>query len=219
MARLLFPALLMAFAAGCGAPPPKGPHTTAPAPPAEGDSSVAGAAQAPDPKGYRVMAQNPAVLLFATGDTLPTGLADVRELARVTTPLGRVWFLFQGRPAANPSARQSLYVVSPGDSLDRMALEQPWHLPGQLLDSTGQSAFYEAQVFAGQVLPDTVGVVWYDRSLMPDGQWKLNTILLNLNGPQPDTLVFFGHDRRTATLQQAFHGHCQILEGTAQRLR
>jgi hypothetical protein len=159
------------------------------------------------------------VLAFDEGDTLHTDLSDVREMTRITTPLGRTWFLFQGRRAKSPSREVSLYVLSPGDSTDAQALEQPWHMPGRLIDTTGQTAFYEADVFAGQVLRDTVGVIWYDRSLMPDGQWKLNTILLNLNGPRPDTLVFFGHGRRTTTLQLAFHGQCRMLEGLDQQLR
>ena len=68
------------------------------------------------------------------------------------------------------------------------------------------------------MLRDTIGVIWYERSLMPDGTWRLNTTILDLTGPRPDTLILFGHGRKSATIALAFRGKCQLLDSLDQHL-
>lgn len=218
MARKTIPIILVPLAIGCSTPPTvRSPHVSVP--PAGLPADSAGDTL-PGMHGwhYHTMPQQPSALVFDNGDTLRTGLAGIKQLAWFTTPLGQPWFLFSGNRAAPAKAGVSLYVISPGDSTSLHALDAPWHMPGRLIDTTGADSYYEAEVFAGEVLRDTVGVIWYERSLMPDGQWRLNTTLLDLNGPQPDTLIFFGHGRKSSTLDLAFHGKCQLLDNMDQRL-
>ncbi|MBZ0207879.1 MAG: hypothetical protein K8H89_16305 [Flavobacteriales bacterium] len=159
------------------------------------------------------------MLVFDDRDTLHTGLRDLEQLAKFTTPLGRSWFMFSGIKATDEGHGVVLYVYSPGDSTSTHALEQPWHMPGRLIEADGSQYYYEAEVFAGEVLRDTIGVIWYERSLMPDGHWRLNTTLLDLNGVRPDTIVLFGHRRKSSTLDLAFHGKCQLIDSLDQRLK
>ncbi len=167
---------------------------------------------------YRMLPGEPSVLAFDTGDTLRTGLNELKDLARLTDPLGRKWFLFSGRPTGSQKDGISLYVLSPGDSTSTQAAPKPWHMPGQLTDTAVGTGYYQAQVFAGEVLPDTIGVIWYEQAQMPDGKWRHNTTVLDLNGARPDTLVFFGHGRKSSTMGLAFQGKCKLLDSLDQRL-
>ncbi len=139
--------------------------------------------------------------------------AGAVELRRLSTPSGGTWLLMHRPDNGAGPAGDGLYIIPLADSTANLERFTPWHMPGRLLGGGDGKCFYEAQVFVGEVLRDTVGVIWYDRSLMPDGRWKENTVLLNLNASQPDTAVFFGHGRRSITQDLAFSGKCRILRG------
>lgn len=152
------------------------------------------------------------ILIIGKGDTIHTDLRGLSLLTYFTDKLERTWAVCSGLQPGQPEGNPSLFVISPSDPASSSGATTPWHMPGQLVAAADTTAYYEAEVFAGEVLPDTVGVIWYDRSLMPDGQWRENTTLLNLNGTEPDTLVLFGHGRRSSTLNLAFHGKCRRLK-------
>lgn len=136
----------------------------------------------------------------------------LKEVHRFNAPSGIEWTLLTGPDLRAPHAGKALYIMKADAGPHLVEGMQPWHAPGRLIDHKDKQCYYEAHVFAGEVLPDTVGVIWYDRSLMPDGQWRENTTLLNLSGPVPDTLVFFGHGRRSSTAHLAFSGKCAQLD-------
>lgn len=142
---------------------------------------------------------------------------DLKELHRMNTPAGVAWQLLEGPGLGGELPGQALYIRPLADSTANRSELRPWHMPGRLLDTHSGQSYYEAEVFAGEVLRDTVGVIWYDRSLMPDGRWKENTLLLHLKTGQPDTLVWFGHGRKSITQGLAFRGKCQLLKGRDQQ--
>jgi hypothetical protein len=211
------PLLLILATAGCM---PSGSGTSE-APVASTDKAMAdstrteGQAARPQVK-WRLSTSDPSAVVFDTGDTMRMHAKDLHFITRLTSPLGKLWFLFSGIDNADSDGLRALYVVSPGDSVSR-GLRHSWHMPGRLTDSTGAAVYYEASVFVGQILPDTIGVVWYDRSLMPDGQWRSNTTLLQLGRPEPDTLVLFGQGRKSATIDLAVRGKCLALAPIDQR--
>jgi hypothetical protein len=166
--------------------------------------------------GWRISRSDRSEIVFDTGDTLRTRATDLHLLNKMVSPLGKSWFIFSGMDNDDPDRLYVLYVVSPGDSLSR-GLQHSWHMPGRLMDHTDAGVYYEASVFAGEVLRDTVGVIWYDRSLMPDGQWRSNTTLLQLDRPEPDTLVLFGQGRKSSTIDLAMKGKCQMLAPVDQK--
>lgn len=215
MGRKIILLSLLPLAMGCSAPPIEQSVRSTPARSTSHKDSVT----AIHASAWHIVQRNPSVLVFNDRDTLFTGLRDLEQLAQFTTPLGRSWFMFSGIKVADEKHGVALYVFSPGDSTSSHALEQPWHMPGRLIDGDGSQCYYEAEVFAGEVLRDTIGVIWYERSLMPDGHWRLNTTLLDLNGVQPDTLVLFGHRRKSTTIDLAFHGKCQLINSLDQRLK
>lgn len=142
----------------------------------------------------------------------PSSIPVVKEIRRVTARTGMEWKLLIG-PSAVPARKgQALYVIPARDTSLLLPEHEQWHTPGRLTDAGTNKCYYEADVFAGEVLRDTIGVIWYDRTLMPDGHWKENTTLLNLSGSVPDTLVFFGQSRRSTTLGLAFRGKCTLLD-------
>lgn len=165
---------------------------------------------------WHTLTTDPSILVFDTGDTLRIHATDLRLVTRLTSPLGKPWFIFSGIDSGNTDELRVLYVVTPGDSLDH-DVQHSWHMPGRLTDSSDTGTYYEASVFAGEVLRDTVGVIWYDRSLMPDGQWRLNTTLLQLGRPEPDTVVLFGQSRKISSIDLAMRGKCQVLSPVDQR--
>ncbi|MEO5585206.1 MAG: hypothetical protein ABIQ75_07115 [Flavobacteriales bacterium] len=167
---------------------------------------------------WNTLPHEPSTLVFDNGDTLRTGLPEVHLITKFQNPLGRAWFVFSGRKSASKEAEWSLFVLSPGDSSATRAIDQPWHMPGRLMAPKDTVGYYDAEVFTGEVLRDTIGVIWYERYLLPDGTWRLNTTLLNLSDPQPDTLVLFGHGRKSSTINLAFRGKCQMLDSIDQRL-
>ncbi|MCI1753946.1 MAG: hypothetical protein LKM36_14110 [Flavobacteriales bacterium] len=160
---------------------------------------------------------NASAIAFSNGDTLRFPATGLRYMDKVTAQLGREWYLFSGKDTSAKGIR-TLYVESPGYHTATAAARK-WEMPGRLLDHDGSEVYYEAEVFAGEVLPDTVGVAWYDRSLMPDGQWRLNTTLLIFGQPQADTLVLFGHLRKSVTQRLAFQGKCRLLKGEDQLVK
>ncbi len=168
------------------------------------------------PVEWHLSNSDPAALIFDTGDTLPMHAKDLRLVSQVTSPLGKPWFIFSGIDSEDSDGLRALFVVSPGDSLTR-GIQHSWHMPGRLVDSTSVATYYEASVFAGEVLRDTIGVVWYDRSLMPDGQWRLNTTLLQFGRTGPDTIILFGQSRKSATIALAVKGKCRPLTPIDQR--
>ncbi|MBS1546840.1 MAG: hypothetical protein JST38_16945 [Bacteroidetes bacterium] len=213
---LLFPIIALVFACTT---PQKHPSSLAATTPDSLQTTVDTLAQLAQAAGFRIVAQDPATLVFHNGDTLATGLKEFRLTGRLTDPLGRTWLLCRGTKERPLNGGTSLYILSSGDSAVHAALGAPWHTPGRLVDAATGKSYYEAETFAGEVLKDTVGVIWYERALMPNGQWKLNTTLLDLNGTHPDTLVFFGHGRKSTTLGLAFSGKCHILDSLDQRLK
>lgn len=210
-------ALLLACASmGCG-PTDNGPDEAMPTARSI-DLSGTGDARGPMPDQveWQVSDSAPGVLAFSTGDTIRLQARDVRLITRLTAPSGKPWFVFSGIEDRAPGEQRSLFVLSPGDSLGR-GIQHPWHMPGRLIDSVSAAPYYEASVFAGEVLRDTIGVVWYDRSLMPDGQWRLNTTLLQLGSAEPDTVILFGQGRKSATIDMAVKGKCLALVPLDQR--
>ncbi|MBP8822317.1 MAG: hypothetical protein KBH07_01580 [Flavobacteriales bacterium] len=135
-----------------------------------------------------------------------------KELRRISNRTGAEWKLLVGPAHASAPTGQALFIVPSRDTSLLVHGQEPWHLPGRMIDNGDKQCYYEAEVFAGEVLRDTIGVIWYDRTRMPDGHWKENTTLLNLSNSVPDTVVFFGHGRRSATLGQAFRGKCTMLD-------
>lgn len=216
MARKTLPLALILLGVGCSAPtkPINQPaEVPTPAKP-EGTPAPFNDRWA---HAWNTLPKEPSTLVFDNGDTLRTGLPEVHLITNFRSPLGRAWFVFSGLKNASKKAETSLYVLSPGDSAATMAIQQPWHMPGRLMSPMDTESYYEAEVFAGEVLRDTIGVIWYERYLMPDGTWRLNTTLLNLSNPQPDTLVLFGHGRKSSTINLAFRGKCQMLDSVDQQ--
>ncbi|MCC6838809.1 MAG: hypothetical protein IT230_01480 [Flavobacteriales bacterium] len=136
----------------------------------------------------------------------------VKEIRRIANRTGAQWKLLVGPGNATAHAGKALYILPAHDTSQVILGQEAWHLPGRLIDAGNNQCFYQADVFAGEVLRDTIGVIWYDRTLMPDGRWKENTTLLNLSSAVPDTLVFFGHGRRSTTLGLAFRGKCALMD-------
>lgn len=219
MARKTLSLLLLPLAVGCTSPQKENalsiPAAEAGSPPLD---NIGGGPPEDPALPYRFLGRRPAVLAFGNGVTLNTQLDDLKESAHITSPLGRDWYVFSGRKANDARPSFGLFIISPDDSESMHRLDKPWHMPGHLIDPKGKVAYYGSEVFAGEVLPDTIGVIWYERSQMPDGQWKMNTTLLNLNAARPDTEVFFGQQRKSATLNLAFQGKCHLLDSMDQRL-
>lgn len=142
---------------------------------------------------------------------------ELKEMHRLALPSGVAWQLLEGPGLGGELPGQALYIRALADSAKAPQQLRPWHMPGRLLDTNSGESYYEAEVFVGEVLRDTIGIIWYDRSLMPDGHWKENTLLLNLSQPEPDTLVWFGHGRKSTSQGLAFGGKCKLLKGRDQQ--
>ncbi len=127
--------------------------------------------------------------------------------------------LVQGRTSKDHGARLSLYVID---------IERPipswsdgahaWHTAGSLQERGSSEPFYRGDVFSGDVLPGSTGVIWYERILRSDGAWENSTTFLRIEGGAMDTTVFFGHDRLPVTQRQAFKGACRMIAPLAQEL-
>lgn len=218
MARKSIPLVLLLLGVGCSTVPDRPDTTPTPILTAPmGDKAVDTIPQR-HALTCTTLTHDPSTLVFDNGDTLRTGLPQVHLITKFQSPLGRAWFIFSGQKGRSKKAEASLYVLSPGDSSAIKAIQQPWHMPGRLMDPTDTESYYEAEVFAGEVLRDTIGVIWYERYLLPDGTWRLNTTLLNLSESKPDTLVLFGHDRKSSTINLAFQGKCGMLHSVDQQL-
>lgn len=219
MVRTTIPIAIILLGVGCSSPQveqlSESPFsTTTPASALAEDSVQQQAAT------WRILPHEPGTLILGGKDTLKTGLHDLQLLKEIKAPSGVPWYVFRARSSDRPKGgKLSLYVFCPDDQICAKAIEEPWYMPGRLFDGPDDEDYYEAEVFAGEVLRDTIGVIWYDRSLMPDGNWRQNTVLLNLNAPQPDTLVLFGHERKSSTIDLAFRGKCVMLEGIDQHIR
>ncbi len=171
------------------------------------------------PAGWKSLPNEPGTLVFGEQDTIRTDLQDLQLMKEFSAPSGLPWYLFRARKTTKGREKEmSMYILCPDKQMWPQAMQEPWHLPGRLFDGPKEESYYEAEVFAGEVLRDTIGVIWYDRSLMPDGEWKENTVLLDLTGPTPDTLVFFGHGRKSSTIGLAFGGKCELLQSMDQRI-
>ncbi len=133
------------------------------------------------------------------------------EIMRVMSPQGREWVITSGPNKEQKHLGTCLYILPADGGMEWQPGIEAWHSPGRLIDGRNDETYYEAEVFAGEVLQDTIGVIWYERSLMPDGRWKENTVLLNFNKQDPDTLVMFGHGRKAVTQHLAFNGKCRVL--------
>ncbi len=217
MARRTLPLLLVSMAIGCTVADQQAPserHNPVAISSMAGNNAPANLSTAE----FRIAKENPLTLVFANGDTVNTLADNIRAIDRLTDPLGRAWLLYSGETHPRGKNGIGLFIFSPADISLHKAFTKPWHMPGRLMETANGKCYYEAQVFAGEVLRDTIGVIWYERSLMPDGEWRLNTTLLNLNGLHPDTLVLFGHGRKSATMDLAFRGKCQLLGNLDQRL-
>lgn len=220
MVRTTLPISLFILGVGCSVPAaePVSTNTTAASAPALPELPDSLSEQ--QPTGWRILPHDPTTLVLGESDTLRTGLRDLRHLMEINAPSGITWSLIQGRGAAKGGqAEVSLFILGTDPARYTEAIQQPWHMPGQISDGGESENYYEAEVFVGEVLRDTIGVIWYDRSLMPDGHWKQNTVLLNLNNAVPDTLVLFGHGRKSATISQAIRGKCELLQGFDQHIK
>lgn len=162
---------------------------------------------------WRTLGKDSSLLVFDTGDTLRTELFRVRKLGHVEGT-GQDYALVSAQPSLDrPDLRAFYTLPMKGGRMDKADL-YPWHLPGRLLDGETGEPYYTAEVYSGEVLPDTVGVIWYETQVLPDGAIKQNTTLLRLNGQRTDTLVFFGQVRKSFTQGLAFKGACRRLPST-----
>ncbi|MEO7081275.1 MAG: hypothetical protein ABIY71_07090 [Flavobacteriales bacterium] len=220
MDRNILPIALFMLGMGCTAPElePVSQTTTANTPPA--NDLVQDNLPGQQSGAWKTLPHEPGTLVFGENDTLRTGLQDLQLMKELSAPSGLPWYLFRARVANKGGEKEmAMYILCPDKQVYSRSAQEPWHMPGRLFDGPNEESYYEAEVFAGEVLRDTIGVIWYDRSLMPDGEWKENTVLLNLTGPMPDTLVLFGHGRKSSTISLAFHGKCELLESVDQHVR
>ena len=220
MVRKTFPiVLLLLLAYGCSAPssrPDPVPVTAHPSTVADVPTNALKNAHAHT---WTKLPKEPSTFISDKGDTLRTGIPGARLLTHFQNATGRDWLVLSGLSTTSERSGTSLYVLSPGDSTAAQAVQHPWHMPGRLMDPTDTKIYYDAQAFAGEVLRDTMGVIWYERYVMPDGTWRLNTTLLDLSSSVPDTLVLFGHSRKTTTIGLAFRGRCDLLDTVEQHLQ
>lgn len=221
MLRCIPPLSLLAVCAGC-VPPSAGPivpgHAATITPNLHPE--LESPPQQPAAAAWHILPGPPSVLVLDGRDTVRTELHDLQLITELTAPTGMVWSVMRGKgDTRGGQAAVSMYVLCTDTELSAQAIHHPWHMPGRIADGPGEECYYEAQVFVGEVLQDTVGVIWYDRSLMPDGKWKENTVLLDLSGEVPDTLVLFGHGRKSSTIHRAFNGKCELLKGLDQHIR
>ncbi|HEY0977467.1 MAG TPA: hypothetical protein VGE21_08355 [Flavobacteriales bacterium] len=158
-------------------------------------------------------------LVLADGRELETGLNEVSVQARIPRAQRSDLLLVSGRTCNNCQAPVSLFLIDPDQPVPSFRDGQyAWHHPGTLVDVRTQETYYEAKVFAGTVLPGMEGVIWYERSLMPSGEWKSNTTVLRVDGERLDTIAYFGQDRLSATQALAFKGSCKVIPGVVQHV-
>lgn len=173
----------------------------------------------PDTSGPRtITGVKGSALVFSDGSTFETGLKHLTYVGSVDRGDGRTHVLLLADRDVDSLTEKALYIIDPQDTVPPKAdREHSWNAPGRKLDGETGEPFLTTEVYYGMVLPDTMGVIWYETAVMPDGQRKLNTTLL-CDGPTGlDTLVFFGQGRLAATNTLAYRGKCQGLKGTDER--
>ncbi|HEX2616216.1 MAG TPA: hypothetical protein VHL57_01675 [Flavobacteriales bacterium] len=204
-------ALIAALALACEQPSP------APAPTPAQDSTAA--VVAPDTLVPRTIAGvKGSAILYSDGSLSDTHLKGLSYVGSYMAPGATQRALLLAERTVDGLTERALYIVQPTDTApptpDR---EHSWNAPGRKLDGETGEPFQEVAVYYGEVLRDTMGVIWYEMAVMPDGQRKENTTLL-YEGPKGlDTLVFFGQSRLAVTNRLAFDGKCEDLKGADER--
>lgn len=158
-------------------------------------------------------------VVLRDGRTLETGLHEASVQAFLPRTNASDIVLVSGRSCTNCKAPIRLFVIDPDRPLPAFQQDtQAWQNAGELVDVRTDERYYEAQVFAGTVLPDTEGIIWYERSLMPTGEWRSNTTILRIKGEVVDTVTYFGHDKLSTTQALAFRGACKVIPGQVQQV-
>lgn len=207
------------LALGCGTPPPEEKVELATPAPPSADTVQAAPADPDDVSAAGDLVIKGEDVLLPNGQRYPIGLHAARILDRFPRPGAAPLLLVQGRPLKERNTPESLYFIDVDRPLPSWADgANAWHAAGSMSDTRHKEAFYTADVFSGEVLPGTTGVIWYERILQPNGQWTRSTTLLQVEGTRVDTSVYFGHEQLPITQRRAFKGLCKVVPPVDQRL-
>jgi hypothetical protein len=156
-------------------------------------------------------------IIFANGDTIKTTLNGLRYYDSINSEGFPTYLLLSGVDCDSCDAGESLYIHSPrdGDLIVRDG-KNSYSLPGVTYDFLGKTLVYQARIFYGEVLKDTIGVIWFQKHLLDNGQYSSSVYLLKIQSDSTfgSFLVDSIHGHLPITLGLLKQNKCKELEGS-----
>jgi hypothetical protein len=153
-------------------------------------------------------------LLFTNGHAVETNLFDLQYIGQIPLNTKEPLFIFSGRDCQGCDENISIYMHSPSDSpLDVEAGKNRYHYPGKESDYETDSLFYTSRAFYGQVLKNTIGVIWYENRLLENGHWDQDVFLSRMDHDIQKDTIYYNQGDLKQTLDLVKQGLCREIEG------
>ena len=72
---------------------------------------------------------------------------------------------------------------------------------------------YKGRAFYGQVLKNTIGVIWFEEQLMEDNSWRKSTYLIKISNGNKKEIVYKNSTQLAETLELVKQGLCKEIKG------
>ena len=153
-------------------------------------------------------------LVFTSGRTMETNLYNLNYIGQIPLQHKAPLLIFSGRGCRGCDANISIYMHSPSDGkLDVEFGGHRYKWPGKEADYFTDKHIYTSRAFYGQVLKDTIGVIWYEKRMVENGRWEHDVFLSWMDhDTRIDTMYFYkGH--LDQTLKLLGQGLCREIQG------
>jgi len=151
---------------------------------------------------------------FGNGKSFNTHLYELKYIGQIPNGDQIPFFIFSGRDCNECDANISIYIHSPKDG--KLTIENGqnrYQYPGKERDVEDNSLVYKGRTFYGQVLKNTIGVIWFEEQLMEDNSWRKSTYLIKISNGNKKEIVYKNSTQLAETLELLKQGLCKEIKG------
>jgi hypothetical protein len=154
------------------------------------------------------------IINFDNGNAFNTHLHELKYIGQIQNGNRSPFFIFSGRDCDECDANISIYIHSPING--KLSIEygkNRYQYPGKERNIEDNSLTYKGRAFYGQVLKNTIGVIWFEEQLMENNSWEKSTYLVKIINGKKKEISYKNSTQLTETLQLLKQGLCKEIKG------
>lgn len=154
-------------------------------------------------------------LVFKDGKVFETELFNLQYIGQIPVEGQAPFLIFSGVDCDQCDANDCIYIHSPDEGKLSVGHGQNcYSFPGRETDyETNSKLLYEGRAFYGEVLAKVKGVIWFQKTLLENEQWKSIVFLTDVSGKSKIDMLLTDNGQLNQTLSLMKKGLCKEIPG------